>query len=96
MSFDLNTKIYVAGHRGIVGSAIVRNLEAKGFTNIVTRTRAELDLTNQAAVKDFFESEKPKQVYLAAAKVGGIYANNTFPAKPKLPSRLALVVNWVK
>ena len=81
MSFDLNTKIYVAGHRGMVGSAIVRNLEAKGFTNIVTRTRAELDLTNQAAVKDFFESEKPKQVYLAAAKVGGIYANNTFPAE---------------
>lgn len=74
-------KIYVAGHRGMVGSAIVRILEAKGFINIVTRTRAELDLTNQAAVKDFFETERPDQVYLAAAKVGGIYANNTFPAE---------------
>jgi GDP-L-fucose synthase len=81
MATNLNTKIYVAGHRGMVGSAIVRNLEAKGFTNIVTRTHAELDLTNQAAVKDFFETEKPDQVYLAAAKVGGIYANNTFPAE---------------
>jgi GDP-L-fucose synthase len=65
----------------MVGSAIVRNLEAKGFTNIITRTHAELDLTNQAAVKDFFEIEKPDQVYLAGAKVGGIYANNTFPAE---------------
>lgn len=81
MSADLNTKIYVAGHRGMVGSAIVRNLKARGFTNIITRTHAELDLTNQAAVKDFFETEKPDQVYLAAAKVGGIYANNTFPAE---------------
>lgn len=65
----------------MVGSAIVRNLQAKGFTNIVTRTHAELDLTNQADVKSFFEAEKPDQVYLAAAKVGGIYANNTFPAE---------------
>jgi GDP-L-fucose synthase len=81
MATDLNTKIYVAGHRGMVGSAIIRNLEAKGFTNIVTRTHAELDLTNQAAVQAFFEAEKPEQVYLAAAKVGGIYANNTFPAE---------------
>jgi len=81
MSADLNAKIYIAGHRGMVGSAIVRNLQAKGFTNIVTRTHAELDLTNQAAVKDFFEAEKLDQVYLAAAKVGGIYANNTFPAE---------------
>jgi GDP-L-fucose synthase len=81
MIADLNSKIYVAGHRGMVGSAIVRNLEAKGFTNIVTRTHAELDLTNQAAVQTFFETEKPDQVYLAAAKVGGIYANNTFPAE---------------
>jgi GDP-L-fucose synthase len=81
MTSDLNSKIYVAGHRGMVGSAIVRNLEAKGFSNIVTRTHAELDLTNQAAVQDFFETEKPDQVYLAAAKVGGIYANNTFPAE---------------
>jgi len=81
MSSDLNQKIYVAGHRGMVGSAIVRNLQAQGYTNIVTRTHAELDLRNQAAVQAFFESEKPDQVYLAAAKVGGIYANNTFPAE---------------
>ena len=81
MSADLNTKIYVAGHRGMVGSAIVRNLEANGFTNIVVRTHAELDLTNRMAVMEFFRSEKPDQVYLAAAKVGGIYANNTFPAE---------------
>lgn len=81
MSADLNSKIYVAGHRGMVGSAIVRNLEANGFTNIITRTHAELDLTNQVAVKEFFAIEKPDQVYLAAAKVGGIHANNTFPAE---------------
>lgn len=81
MSKDLNQKIYVAGHRGMVGSAIVRNLQAKGYTNIVTRTHAEMDLTDQQAVKTFFEQEKPDQVYLAAAKVGGIYANNTYPAE---------------
>ena len=81
MSKDLNQKIYIAGHRGMVGSAIVRNLEAKGFTNIVTRTHAELDLTNQAKVAAFFKAEKPGQVYLAAARVGGIYANNTYPAE---------------
>ena len=81
MSKDLNQKIYVAGHRGMVGSAIVRNLQAKGYTNIVARTHAEMDLTDQAAVKAFFEQEKPDQVYLAAAKVGGIHANNTFPAE---------------
>lgn len=84
MSSDLdpkNQKIYVAGHRGMVGSAIVRNLQAQGYTNIVTRTHAELDLTNQAAVQALFETEKPDQVYLAAAKVGGIHANNTFPAE---------------
>jgi GDP-L-fucose synthase len=81
MFSDLNQKIYVAGHRGMVGSAIVRNLQAKGFTNIVTRTHAELDLTNQAEVANFFEQEKPNQVYLAAARVGGIYANNTYPAE---------------
>jgi len=74
-------KIYVAGHRGMVGSAIVRNLQSQGFNNIVTKTHAELDLTNQAAVRTFFEQEKPAQVYLAAAKVGGIFANNTFPAE---------------
>ena len=78
---ELSPKIYVAGHRGMVGSAIVRNLQAKGFNTIVTRTHAELDLTNQAQVAAFFESEKPDQVYLAAAKVGGIHANNTYPAQ---------------
>jgi len=81
MSADLNQKIYVAGHRGMVGSAIVRELTKKGYQNIVTRTHAELDLTNQAEVQSFFEQERPDQVYLAAAKVGGIYANNTFPAE---------------
>ena len=81
MSSDLNQKIYVAGHRGMVGSAIVRNLQAKGYNNIVTRTHDELDLTNQAQVASFFKHEKPDQVYLAAAKVGGIHANNTFPAE---------------
>ena len=81
MSTDLNQTIYVAGHRGMVGSSIVRNLQAKGFSNIVTRTHAELDLTDQQSVKAFFETEKPDQVYLAAAKVGGIHANNTFPAE---------------
>ena len=81
MPAALSQKIYVAGHRGMVGSAIVRNLQAKGFSNIVTRTHAELDLTNQQAVKEFFQSERPDQVYLAAAKVGGIHANNTFPAE---------------
>ena len=81
MSVVVNQKIYVAGHRGMVGSAIVRTLKEKGYQNIVTRTHAELDLTNQAAVQAFFAKEKPDQVYLAAAKVGGIYANNTFPAE---------------
>jgi GDP-L-fucose synthase len=81
MSADLNQKIYVAGHRGMVGSAIVRNLESKGYKNIIGRTHAQLDLTNQAAVQTFFQSEKPDQVYLAAAKVGGIHANNTYPAE---------------
>lgn len=74
-------KIYVAGHRGMVGSAIVRILQAQGQTNIVTRTHAELDLTDQATVRSFFSTEKPDQVYLAAAKVGGIHANNTYPAE---------------
>lgn len=74
-------KIYVAGHRGLVGSAIVRNLKSKGYENIIGRTHAELDLTNQAAVKEFFEMVRPDVVVLAAAKVGGINANNTVPAE---------------
>ena len=75
-----DSKIYVAGHRGLVGSAIVRNLEAKGYTNIIYRTHEELDLTNQADVQAFFKEEQPEYVILAAAKVGGIHANNTYPA----------------
>lgn len=74
-------KIYIAGHRGMVGSAIMRTLEQQGYTNFVTRTHNELELTNQAQVRAFFETEKPDQVYLAAAKVGGIHANNTYPAE---------------
>ena len=77
---NLDAKIYVAGHRGLVGSAIVRNLEDKGYKNIIYRTHKELDLTNQEAVRRFFEEEKPEYVFLAAAKVGGIHANNTYPA----------------
>ena len=74
-------KIYVAGHRGMVGGAIVRTLQADGFNNIVARTHSELDLTNQEAVNAFFKEERPDQVYLAASKVGGIHANNTYPAE---------------
>ena len=77
---DKNSKIYVAGHRGLVGSAIVRNLESKGYKNIIYRTSKELDLTNQQDVNKFFDDEKPEYVFLAAAKVGGIHANNTYPA----------------
>ena len=75
------TKIYVAGHRGMVGSAIVRKLKSIGYNNILTRSHDELDLTNQTQVQKFFAAEKPDQVYLCAAKVGGIHANNTFPAE---------------
>lgn len=74
-------KIFVAGHRGMVGSAIVRKLQREGFENIVTKTSSELDLMNQSAVMAFFENEKPKFVFLAAAKVGGIHANNTYRAE---------------
>lgn len=75
-----NSKIYIAGHRGMVGSSLLRNLEAKGFTNLVLRTSSELDLRSTAAVAEFFEKEKPEYVFLAAAKVGGIMANNTYKA----------------
>jgi GDP-L-fucose synthase len=77
---EKESKIYIAGHRGMVGSALVRKLEAEGFRNLVTRTSKELDLRNQAAVADFFKEEKPDYVFLAAAKVGGIVANNTYRA----------------
>ena len=80
MPVDLNQTIFVAGHRGMVGSAIVRQLQAKGYTNMITATHAELDLCNQAAVQQFFLDHDIDQVYLAAAKVGGIHANNTYPA----------------
>lgn len=76
----LNARIFVAGHRGMVGSAIVRLLKSRGYRNIVTRTHAELDLTDQAQVRMFFSNEKIEQIYLAAARVGGIHANNTYPA----------------
>ena len=79
-SINKSSKIFVAGHRGLVGSAIVRNLEQKGYSNIVTRTRNELDLRSQADVSSFFEEQKPDCVILAAAKVGGILANDTYPA----------------
>lgn len=75
-----NVKIYIAGHQGLVGSAIWKNLKQKGFTNLIGRTSSELNLTNAQAVADFFEQEKPEYVFLAAAKVGGIWANNTFRA----------------
>ena len=75
-----SNKIYVAGHNGLVGSAIIRQLEARGFTNLLLRIHKELDLTNQAAVQEFFKQETPDYVILAAAKVGGINANNTYPA----------------
>lgn len=77
---EKNAKIFVAGHRGLVGGAIYRNLQAKGYTNLITRTHSELDLTNQAAVNEFFAKEKPEYVFLAAAHVGGIGANSTHPA----------------
>ncbi|AOK52018.1 GDP-L-fucose synthase [Burkholderia stagnalis] len=79
-NLDKDAKIYVAGHRGMVGSALVRCLEARGYTNILTRTRGELDLLDQAAVREFMRVERPDYVFVAAAKVGGIYANNTYGA----------------
>ena len=76
-----STRIYVAGHRGMVGSAIVRALHARGFENLILRTRQELDLCEGAAVRSFFAAEKPEVVVVAAARVGGIHANNTYPAE---------------
>ena len=77
---ELDDKIYIAGHKGLVGSAILRQLKAKGFKNLLTKLHNNLDLTNQDLVLDFFKKEKPDYVILAAAKVGGIYANNSYPA----------------
>ena len=75
-----NSKIYIAGHRGLVGSAIVQNLQKKGYNNLIYKTHLELDLTNQIEVEEFFKKEQPEFVFLAAAKVGGIVANNTYRA----------------
>jgi GDP-L-fucose synthase len=91
---DKNAKIYVAGHRGLVGSALMRQLNAQSYSNIVTRTHAELDLTHQQSVADFFASEKPEYVILAAAKVGGIHANNTYPAE-FIQENLAIQTNVI-
>jgi GDP-L-fucose synthase len=91
---DKNAKIYVAGHRGLVGSALLRRLQAKGYGNLVTRTHAELDLTEQSAVREFFTQEKPEYVLLAAAKVGGIHANNTYPAE-FIQQNLAIQTNVI-
>ncbi len=77
---ESNSRIYVAGHRGLVGSAIIRSLKQRGFENLITRTHAELELMDAVAVKDFFEQAKPEYVFMAAAKVGGIHANSTYPA----------------
>lgn len=79
MSMNKQSKIYIAGHRGLAGSAIVRELHRQGYTNLVTRTHAELELEDAAATRQFFEQERPEVVFLAAAKVGGIHANNTYP-----------------
>jgi len=78
---DLNARIYVAGHRGLAGSALLRRLESQGYRDLLTRTHAELELTDQSAVRKFFEREKPEYVFIAAAKVGGILANNDYPAE---------------
>lgn len=91
---DKNAKIYVAGHRGLVGSALQRRLQAKGYSNLITRTHAELDLTEQSAVRNFFEREKPDYVLLAAAKVGGIHANNAYPAE-FIQQNLAIQTNVI-
>jgi len=91
---EQDCKIYVAGHRGLVGSALMRQLQAKGYKNLITRTHAELDLTEQAAVRDLFAAEKPEYVLLAAAKVGGIHANNTYPAE-FIQQNLAIQTNVI-
>lgn len=88
-------KIYVAGHNGMVGSAIVRYLTVKGYSNIITRTRSELDLRNKAAVENYIDSEKPTVVIVAAAKVGGIYANSTYPAE-FIHDNLAIALNLIE
>lgn len=91
---NLDSKIYVAGHRGLVGSALIRGLQERGYRNLITRTHAELDLCNQQAVEAFFAAEKPEYVLLAAAKVGGIHANNIYPAE-FIQQNLAIQTNVI-
>jgi len=91
---EKNSKIYLAGHGGLVGSAFMRRFKKNGYKNLITRTHAELDLTRQKEVEEFFEKEKPEYVFLAAAKVGGIYANNTYPAE-FIYSNLAVETNVI-
>ena len=91
---DRNTPIFVAGHRGLVGSALVRRLKSGGYRNIVVKTRAELDLTNQAAVAAFFSAARPEYVFMAAGRVGGIHANSTYPAE-FIHENLAMEVNVI-
>lgn len=94
MKMEKHSKIYIAGHRGLVGSAIKRKLEQKGYSNLICRTSGELDLRNRQAVEVFFAAEKPEYVFLAAAKVGGIHANNTYPAE-FIYDNLAIQVNVI-
>jgi len=89
-----SSKIFVAGHLGLVGSAIVRSLQQQGFSNLLVRTRAELDLTNQAAVNKLFDQERPEYVFMAAARVGGILANSTYPAE-FIRDNLAIELNLI-
>lgn len=91
---EQDSKIYIAGHRGLAGSALMRQLQAKGYHNLITRTHTELDLTDQAAVRDLFSAEKPEYVLLAAAKVGGILANNNYPAE-FIQQNLAIQTNVI-
>ncbi|WP_284331975.1 GDP-L-fucose synthase family protein [Dyella flagellata] len=93
-SMDLDARIYIAGHRGMVGSALLRRLQAMGATQLLTRSRDELDLVDQSAVADFFMRERPEYVFLAAAKVGGIHANNTYPAE-FIQQNLAIQTNII-
>lgn len=92
---ELHAKIYIAGHRGLVGSALMRNLHVRGYENLLTRTHEELDLIDQTAVKAFFATEKPEYVFLAAAKVGGIYANSEYPAE-FIHDNLAIQTNVIR
>ena len=91
---DIDSRIYVAGHRGMVGSAIVRRLNRQGYKHLILQTSGELDLRNQAAGEDFFEREKPEYVFLAAAKVGGVLANSTYKAD-FIYSNLAMQTNVI-